>query len=202
MHPVHVLILPGWQNSGPAHWQSLWEAQLGYQRVQQHDWMHPLRGDWVTRLEDYLLSISELSAHISIGLEAEKASKNTSPTRSGDVVLVAHSLGCHLVSAWAQLSQNTHRIRGALLVAPPDGIRENFPPELKSWRPPVLAQLPFPSICVISSNDPFCELQPGREMAAAWGSQLVELGDRGHINADSGLSDWPQAQAWVAQLAA
>jgi predicted alpha/beta hydrolase family esterase len=43
--PATVLILPGWQNSGPDHWQSRWEALYGYQRVQQHDWMRPLRGD-------------------------------------------------------------------------------------------------------------------------------------------------------------
>ena len=40
-----VLLLPGWQNSGPAHWQSLWQARYGYLRVEQHDWMQPLRGD-------------------------------------------------------------------------------------------------------------------------------------------------------------
>jgi predicted alpha/beta hydrolase family esterase len=30
-----VLIVPGLGNSGPAHWQSLWEAHDGYHRVQQ-----------------------------------------------------------------------------------------------------------------------------------------------------------------------
>ena len=42
---AQVLILPGWQNSGPAHWQSRWEELYGFTRVQQHDWMQPLRGD-------------------------------------------------------------------------------------------------------------------------------------------------------------
>ncbi|MBI5907735.1 MAG: alpha/beta hydrolase, partial [Burkholderiales bacterium] len=44
MQPSNVLLLPGWQNSGPDHWQSLWERVHGYQRVEQHDWMRPLRG--------------------------------------------------------------------------------------------------------------------------------------------------------------
>jgi uncharacterized protein len=198
MTSPRVLILPGWQNSGPAHWQSLWEAQHGYERVQQHDWMHPLRGDWITQLEDHVLSISQLPAHIPRALEPENSLKNSSP----QILLVAHSLGCHLVAAWAALSQNAHRVKGALLVAPPDGQREQFPAELKSWRPPVLQKLPFPSICVISSDDPFCELQVGCEMAAAWGSRLMELGDKGHINADSDLGDWPQGQALLAQLLA
>ncbi len=50
-----VLILPGWQNSGAAHWQSRWEALHGFVRVEQHDWMLPPRGDWITRLEDVLM---------------------------------------------------------------------------------------------------------------------------------------------------
>src|ERR1700760_3559082 len=47
---LHVLVLPGWQSSGPRHWQSRWEALYGDVRVEQSDWMHPLRGDWMMRL--------------------------------------------------------------------------------------------------------------------------------------------------------
>jgi uncharacterized protein len=195
---MHHLILPGWQNSGPDHWQSIWEALFCAQRVMQHDWMQPLRGDWITRLEDYLLSISELKTQVEYAESAINHLKNN----ERDIILIAHSLGCHLVAAWAALSKNTYRIRGALLVAPPDAQRADFPQEMKSWRSPVLQKLPFPSICVISSNDPFCELGSGQAMACAWGSKLVELGDRGHINADSGLLDWPQGQALLAELAA
>ena len=202
MSSLHHLILPGWQNSGPEHWQSLWETQLSAQRVAQHDWMHPLRGDWITRLEDHVLSISKHSAHIPQGLEPEKAYKSALPASSQDIILIAHSLGCHLVAAWAALSQSSQRIRGALLVAPPDVQRADFPQEMKSWRQPVLQPLPFASICVASSNDPFCELSTARAMAAAWGSEWVEIGERGHINADSGLQDWPQGQALLARLQA
>ncbi|MGB4361802.1 MAG: alpha/beta hydrolase, partial [Rhodoferax sp.] len=49
---ANILILPGWQGSGPQHWQSLWQARHGYPRVEQHDWLRPLRGDWIARLED------------------------------------------------------------------------------------------------------------------------------------------------------
>ncbi len=51
MKASSVLVLPGWHNSGPAHWQSRWEAAHGYTRVQQHDWERPLRGDWQMQLE-------------------------------------------------------------------------------------------------------------------------------------------------------
>jgi uncharacterized protein len=190
---MHTLILPGWQNSGPGHWQSIWQAQHGYQRVEQHDWMHPLRGDWITRLEEYLLSINEQSNEQIYRIDAKNPNKK--------IILVAHSLGCHLVAAWAALSKQTHLIQGALLVAPPDAQRDDFPHEMKSWRYPVLQKLPFPSVCVISSNDPFCEHEQGRAMANAWGSELIEIGERGHINADSALQDWPQGQALLARLA-
>ena len=45
MKPSNVLLLPGWQNSGPQHWQTLWEQRHGYHRVEQSDWDRPLRGD-------------------------------------------------------------------------------------------------------------------------------------------------------------
>lgn len=171
-------------------------AQCMVQRVEQHDWMHPLRGDWITRLEEYLLSIDEHQAQQIRRLPVEKTLKTEK-----NILLIAHSLGCHLVAAWAALSQNTHRIKGALLVAPPDAQRQDFPQEMRTWRAPVLQKLPFRSICVVSSNDPFCELQAATAMATAWGSELVELGSRGHINADSGLGDWPQGKSLLADLA-
>ena len=51
-----VLTLPGWQGSGPGHWQSRWEALHGCIRVEQHDWDRPLRGDWTARLQDVVLA--------------------------------------------------------------------------------------------------------------------------------------------------
>ena len=176
MKSNHVLILPGWQNSGPLHWQSLWQAQSGYQRVEQHDWMRPLRGDWIARLEDVLLSLDE------------------------PAVLVAHSLGCQLVAAWAAHSNNTRRVKAALLVAPGDAEREELRPMLGSWAPLVLKALPFPSTLVASTDDPYCTHERAAGFAQAWGSELVNLGAMGHINADSGLGDWPAGQALLQKL--
>jgi uncharacterized protein len=166
-----ILLLPGWQNSGPQHWQSLWESRYGYERVQQHDWDRPLRGDWITRLEEVILA-----------LPAQQP-----------VLLVAHSLGCHLVAAWAAISSATARVRGALLVAPPDPARAEFPAELHSWRRFESVRLPFAAVCITSSNDPFDPAQAGAGMAAAWGARLVVAGPLGHLNGDSGLQDWDAA---------
>ena len=169
MNPRNVLILPGWQNSGPDHWQSRWEKAHGYTRVEQHDWMRPLRGDWSARLEEVLLS------------------------RDEPAVLVAHSLGCMLIAAWASHSRNTHRVKAALLVAPPDVEREDVRQMLPGWAPVPLRKLPFPAVVFCSSDDPFCAPERAHRFAAAWGAELVEAGPRGHLNADSGLGDWPEA---------
>ena len=50
-----ILLLPGWLDSGPDHWQSRWEALHGDTRVAQSDWLWPRRGDWMARLEEVLL---------------------------------------------------------------------------------------------------------------------------------------------------
>jgi uncharacterized protein len=176
-----VFLLPGWLNSGPSHWQSRWELLYGYHRVQQHDWQRPLRGDWIARLEEEVLK--QLTLH------------------GRGIVLVAHSLGCHQIAAWAAHSRQTHGVRGALLVAPPDVSRGDLPPDLHNWRKPLLDPLPFPATCVISSDDPFASIDAGRSMATAWGANCVELGALGHINGDSGLGDWPDGHDMVLDLA-
>ena len=181
MIPGNVLLLPGWQNSGADHWQSRGERAHAYVRVEQHDWMRPLRGDWISRLEDELLA-RDLGQHAR-------------------AVLVAHSLGCMTAVAWAAHSKNTQRVSGALLVAPPDCERENLRHMLPSWSPIALQKLPFPSVLLASSNDPFCPLERARFFADAWGSELIDAGPRGHLNADSGLSDWPEAHLHLERLA-
>ncbi len=176
MQPSKVLILPGWQNSGPAHWQSRWERAHGYTRVEQHDWMRPLRGDWIARLEDVLLSCDE------------------------PAVLVAHSLGCMHTAAWAAHSRNTHRVKGALLVAPPDVERDDMRQLLPGWAPVPMQRLPFKTVAFASSDDPFCAPERALQFAAAWGADLIDAGPRGHLNAESGLGDWPQAHEQLLQL--
>jgi uncharacterized protein len=215
-------LLPGWLDSGPSHWQSRWEAVHGDTRVQQSDWQRPLRGDWCARLDEVVanhiaalgassatLSNKELPVLCSIGLAAslpDKTAQNGTPASAvpvaapRSIVLVAHSLGCHLVAAWAAASRHTAAVRGVLLVAPPDVTREDFPPDMHNWRKPVLQKLPFPAICVLSSNDPFGSLAAGQATAAAWGARSVVAGPLGHLNGDSDLGDWPAGRALLAEL--
>ena len=168
MKASNILLLPGWQNSGPDHWQSLWEARHGYPRVEQHDWMRPLRGDWSARLEETVVDAD------------------------GPVVLVAHSLGCILTAWWAAHSANAHRVQGALLVAPGDVERPDIAAQIHGWSPIARQPLPFPSVLVGSRNDPYCSYERAEGLGEAWGARFVDGGARGHINAESGLADWPE----------
>ncbi|MGP1516524.1 MAG: RBBP9/YdeN family alpha/beta hydrolase [Ottowia sp.] len=178
MNDCTVLILPGWLGSGPGHWQSLWQEKYGYERVQQHDWQRPLRGDWTARLQDAVLAAP---AHRPL-------------------LLAAHSLGCILTAWWATHSPQAQRVAGALLVAPPDIERADNLQKIPGWAPPARQRLPFASILVASSDDPFCSLTCARQLAADWGAQLHEAGARGHINAESALGHWPEGHALLMQL--
>jgi predicted alpha/beta hydrolase family esterase len=170
MSDIQVLLLPGWQNSGPGHWQSRWEAVYGDRRVQQHDWMRPLRGDWQIQLEEAVLAADR------------------------PVAFAAHSLGCILVAAWAAHSRQTHKVRGALLVAPGDTERDDLRQMIPGWAPIARQRLPFAACLVAADNDPYCSAARARGMANDWGADFVEAGALGHINAESGLGDWPEGR--------
>jgi uncharacterized protein len=173
--PTPVLMLPGIGDSGPAHWQSLWQAaNPGFRRVLQRDWDHPVCHEWVTTLEDTLQEMR------------------------GPVVLVAHSLGCLLVAHWAVSA--TLAVKGALLVAVPDPLGARFPREAQGFSPLPRAPLPFPSVVVASSDDPYAPIPHAQACAAAWGSRLVNIGAAGHVNAASGLGHWPAGQALLQAL--
>jgi predicted alpha/beta hydrolase family esterase len=174
-----VLMLPGYGNSGPAHWQSRWEAlHPNYVRVQQRDWEYPLCAAWVATLD-----------------AAVRDAGN-------EVVLVAHSLGCLTVAHWAAGADATTlaRIAGALLVAPPDPSRADFPAQIQGFADVPLQALPFRSTVVMSCDDPYDPLQQAERFAQHWGSDLVRLDEGGHINSDSGLGEWPDGHALLAEL--
>lgn len=176
MQPSRILLLPGWQNSGPDHWQSHWEGRYGYQRVEQHDWLRPLRGDWTARLEDAVLDAG------------------------GPVVLVAHSLGCVLAAWWAAHSRSTCHVRAALLVAPADVEQPGLRARLPGWAPLARRPLPFGAAVLASRNDPYCSAARAQALAHSWGARFVDCGARGHLNGDSALGDWPEGHALLANL--
>lgn len=173
-----LLLLPGWRNSGAGHWQTLWSEAGWGQRVEQADWEWPRRGDWLARLDETVQALSD----------------------PRPAVLVAHSLGCHLVAAWAAHSRHVARVQAALLVAPPDLQGEALPPQLHRWVPPLRQRLPFPSTVVLSTDDPYASLESGLALAQAWGSAAHVMGAHGHVNAESGLGFWPAGQALLQEM--
>jgi hypothetical protein len=160
-----ILTLPGIGGSGPEHWQSLWEKEYGFTRIEQKEWETPDCADWIANIQ--------------------KALSGYDPQ---DVLLVGHSAVCAAIGHWAK--QYQIKIKGALLVAPADPDAKTFPSGAIGFAPMPLIKLPFPSIVVASTNDHFATLERSIQFADAWGSELVNIGDVGHINVNSGYGEW------------
>ncbi|NWK94743.1 esterase [Sphingobium lactosutens] len=174
-----VLTVPGLNNSGPGHWQSRWEQSRGdCQRVELGRWSSPNRNAWVTRLDAAIREID------------------------GPVILAAHSLGCITVAWWGALQSQAYGwpVIGALLVAPPDCDRVETPDTIGNFGPVPRSQLPFPSILVASRDDPYIFFERAHSMGKYWGSQFIDAGHCGHINAESQLGDWQFGQELLERL--
>jgi predicted alpha/beta hydrolase family esterase len=163
-----ILIVPGYQNSGPDHWQTRWQQKLSTaRRVEQAAWSKPERDDWTAKL-------------------AEAVNAATKP-----VVLVAHSLG--VATAVQAIALFERPVAGAFLVGPPDVANPEIRPRhLLTFGPYDRAPLPFPSTVVASRDDPYCGFDVAEDIAAAWGSNFVDAGNSGHMNAESGHGPWPE----------
>jgi predicted alpha/beta hydrolase family esterase len=169
-----VLLLPGLGDSGPEHWQTHWESEYGYERVQQKDWDTPQVEDWVACLHERIV--------------ADDRPK----------VLVAHSLACSLVAYWARAHQGN--VVSALLVAPSDVEGQNYPVGPLGFAPMPMWHLPFPTLVVAGDDDPYVPLQRGQAFASAWGSKYILLGGRGHLGSAAKLGRWPEGHALLRGL--
>lgn len=166
---VEILMVPGWSGAGPDHWQTRWEKRLKTaRRVEQDDWQRVDERVWSQRL-----------------VEVVRAA--TRP-----VILIAHSCGVPTV-AHAAPRLPRDRTLGAFLVAP-GGEKETkaLPGVSPSFVPYPRDPLPFPSLLVASRNDPHCSFEEAGDMALAWGSMLVDAGEVGHLNTESGHGPWPE----------
>lgn len=171
-----IIIVPGYTNSGPDHWQSRWEAKLSTaRRVEQAEWSKPVRDDWVAAVVDAVN-------------QAEKP-----------VVLIAHSLG--VPTAIHAIPRFTKPVKGGFFVAPPDVSNPKIRPKhLMTFGPYPRDPLLFPSVVVASRNDDFCDLAVAEDLAAAWGSLFIDAGDAGHINSEAGFGPWPEGSMVFAQF--
>jgi len=90
---MQVLIVPGLGDSGPGHWQTLWEREHPeYRRVRQRDWNAPDLDAWAESVDRAIRD-------------------STVPC-----VLVGHSFGCLAIARCAAASCDN--VLGAMLVAP------------------------------------------------------------------------------------
>jgi uncharacterized protein len=174
-----VLTVPGLGGSGPLHWQSLWERlRPDAARVELGMWNAPRRNLWVSKLD-----------------QAVRVAKSP-------VVLVAHSLGCLTVAWWAALATQPWGwpVAGALLVAPPDVGHDDLQNVAAEFGPHPKTMLPFPTIVVASSDDPYSPIERQFDMAKDWGAQFVDAGAAGHLNAASGIGEWHEGQSLLDRL--
>jgi uncharacterized protein len=167
-----ILLVPGWNGSGPGHWQRIWQSRFPHAQVlEQNDWEQPKLDDWLEKLE-----------------RAVRDSLRP-------LILVGHSLGSSLIAHWSNRSRYVDRVRGALLVAPPWlDHSASLPPQLRDFAPVPPKELRFPSWLVASKNDPYLPLPLARCLARSCGSKFVDAGPAGHINVASGHGEWPQGE--------
>lgn len=163
---IKYYTLPGYGGSGSEHWQSFFDTKLdNCHRIEQDNWMAPVLEDWLERIEETLKN-EDLS----------------------NTILITHSLGGVTLAHWVK--KYGKKIKGALIVAPPD---LEFPAEdlgVESFAPIPENKLPFPSIVVCSTNDDWMSVERAKYYAEAWGSELLTLENAGHVNGDSGYGDW------------
>lgn len=167
-----ILFAPGWNDSGPDHWQTRWASRLSTaRRVEQADFSNPDCTAWTDQL-----------------VQAVEASNMP-------VVVVAHSLGAiTLLHAAPRLSlgKGPGQLAGAFLVAPPDLDGEPENTLFSSFSPVPMQRLGCPTLVIASSTDPYCTYARAETLAAAWGADLVDAGEAGHINPEAGFGPWPE----------
>jgi predicted alpha/beta hydrolase family esterase len=163
--PYTYVYLAGLNDSGPEHWQRLWHEAHGGQWVDHADWVAPQAADWLRDLDQAVRPLHQ------------------------PLVLVAHSLGALLAAQWLA---NGGVAAAAYLVAPPDANDWTFPENIKGFEKAASLALPCPSRVVASRDDPYSFYKAAEAAALAWGSGLWDMGERGHINAESGLGDWQE----------
>lgn len=180
-----VLIVPGLRDHVAEHWQTLLAERL-------------TRVASVPPMGREDLDCGARVAAIEAAMDAIE----------GPVVIVAHSGGCVMIAHWAHVTRHAAKLRGALLATPPDFDRPmpaGYPTlqalAASGWLPVPRARLPFPSLVAASRNDPLGSFVRVSELARDWGSELVDLGEVGHLNPASGYGEWPLAEQLIARLA-
>jgi len=180
---VTVLFVPGLRDHVAEHWQTLLAAELpGSVTVE------PLTEDRLS-----------CAARVKALDEALSRIK-------GEVVIAAHSAGALMVANWALAP--TRQIKGALLATPADvgtPLPAGYPAfaDLKAngWMPIPRKPLLFPAIVAVSQNDPLAQFEKIAGLARAWGAELHDAGEVGHLNPAAGYGRWDGVLPLLERLA-
>ena len=175
---MNYLIVPGLNNSGPAHWQSFWAKSLpNATRVVQRCWDKPEKEEWIKTLDEAIAKMPP------------------------ETIIVAHSLGVATTVMWLaeRVKQGSvpAQVKGVFLVSPSDVDNIEV---IHSFAPMPLNKLPVPACVVASDNDQFVTMERARFFADAWGAGLFGAGALGHINAESNLGEWEQGRKFLAEF--
>jgi predicted alpha/beta hydrolase family esterase len=163
------VLVPGRFNSGPEHWQSIWEQSLPiWQRVTQSNWNDPDTHRLNGSLRRLLVSCKR------------------------PALLVGHSLGA--LSSACLAFELPQKVAGVMLVAPAE------PAKFHAEDAVPTGSLGVPAVLVASHTDPFMSFARAEHWAGLWGSELIDLGEAGHINCDSGFGPWHYGLALLCQL--
>ncbi|MDN3922954.1 RBBP9/YdeN family alpha/beta hydrolase [Roseateles violae] len=179
-----VLIVPGLRDAVPQHWQTLLAPKL-----------------------ERVVTVPPMGREDLDCARRVAAIEAAARAIDGPIVVVAHSGGCIMLAHWAQ--QSRRPVHAALLATPPDfetPMPEGYPEiaalRAGGWLPVPREPLPFRSLVAASRNDPLGTYERIAALAADWGSELLDLGEVGHLNPASGYGDWPLASELIARLAA
>lgn len=119
------------------------------------------------------------------------------------VVLLAHSLAVATAVKWAASASESqlNKVAGALLVAATnvDDPDPSFD-LVRPFAPMPLKRLPFPTLVVASRTDPRVTFDQATAFAAAWGADLADAGDLGHMGNETRLGLWPAGLLMLGRL--
>lgn len=166
------LIVPGFTNSGPEHWQTFIQRKYGnVVRVEQDDWNRP-SADWVEKLAQ---TINETE---------------------GDIVLLGHSCGAVAVSQWA-IAHSVDRVKALVLVAPADVDAQEAIEPIRQQRPLPTKNLGYKSLLIHSDNDEHLDESRACELASQWGCKAYLITGGGHLHTAAGYGEWLEGERLI-----
>lgn len=176
---MKFLLSPGYTNSGPDHWQThLHTTYASFERVQHDDWDYVERERWIQELEQAISSLDE------------------------ELTLIGHSCGANVIAQWSHTnSPHRPKVKAAILVAPANVDDSSLPPEITAQSPLPYKQLPFPTLVIGSDNDPYISQEALKDLAQAWGADLLIVPGAGHLASADGYGKWPEIVAHIEKYA-